>query len=178
MRALFVVIVVTAGLTTLQASAQAQTTPVYFTYFAQRANPSTGIKDCDLGFFLPDDAEFRMTLQVKDGDPEIDFSFEATKYSDLILDAQPPRTESVEISMLWPNTGDRKTVEAQAYLLPTSGKVDQTFIADKVHAGLLYELANSGSDVLIRFTGSRGHYDTSLPQRGLNGLQKFTANCL
>ncbi len=178
MRVLFVVVFVACASAVIRASAQSATRPVYFTYFAEQTDPSTGNKDCNLGFFLPDDAQFRMTLQMKDGKTKIDFSFDATKYSDLILTAQPPTSETVDVTMLWPNTGSRKTVVAHAFLLPVSGAVDQNFLTDPVGSELLYDLANSGSDVSIRFSGSRGDYDTSLPQRGLNGLQKFTANCL
>lgn len=178
MRVLLLVVLAVGGLATVRAAAQSASQHVYFTYFAEQANPSTGKKDCSLGFLLPDEAQFRMTLHMKDGKATIDFSYDATKYSDLILAAQAPATENVRVTMLWPNTGDQKTVQARAYLLPASNAVDQNFSTDTVSSSLLYELANSGSAVSIRFSGSHGAYDTSLPQKGLNGLQKFTANCL
>lgn len=178
MRVLFLVILIAGGLATWRASAQSEVGRIYFTYFDAETDPSTGKMDCDLGFLVPDDAQLRMTLQMKDGITDIDFSYQATKYSDLILTAQPPKTENVNVSLLWPNTGDRKTIGAHAFLLPASGAVDQTFLTDAVDADLLYELANSGSDVAIRFSGSRGDYDATLPQKALNGLQKFTSKCL
>lgn len=178
MRVLLLVILVSSGLATVRASAESGNSPIYFTYFDAKTGPNSGKKDCSLGFFVPDNAQLRMTLQMKDGVTEIGFSYQATRSADLIVAAQPPKTENVTVSMTWPNTGDRETVVAHAFLLPTAGAVDQTFRTDAVDAGLLYQLANSGSNISIRFSGSRGDYSTTLPQEGLNGLQKFTAKCL
>lgn len=178
MRVTIVVLLVIAGWATVRASAQSASQLVYFTYFGAKTDPSTGKMDCDLGFLLPQEAQLRMTLQMNNWNTKIDFSFQATTYSQFILTAQPPNTENVNVSMYWPNTGDRKTVDAHAFLLVGQNAVDQTILTDTVDSGLLYELANSGSDVTIQFSGSRGNYTTTLPQKGLNGLQQFTAHCL
>lgn len=178
MRVLSLVILVFSGLATMRSSAQSGSGPIYFTYFDAKTGSTAGKMDCSLGFFVPDNAQFRMTLQMKDGVTEIGFSYQATSSADLIVTAQPPKTESVTVSMTWPNTGDRETVVAHGFLLPSAGAVDETFRADAVDAGLLYQLANSGSNVSIRFSGSRGDFNTTLPQKGLNGLQRFTTKCL
>ncbi|MEJ2289879.1 MAG: hypothetical protein P8Y02_14810 [Deinococcales bacterium] len=178
MRVLLLVILVSSGVATMRASAQSDNNPVYFTYFDAKTDAVSGKMDCDLGFLVPDDAQLRMTLHMKDGVTEIGFSYQATRSADLIVTAQPPKTESVTVSMTWPNSGDRATVVAHGFLLPTAGAVDETFRSDAVDAGLLYQLANSGSNVSIRFSGSRGDFDAALPQKGLNGLQRFTSKCL